>query len=822
MVAYVVLGDVAVEQRAEIAQPVQGGDALRDPVGLQRRHRREGQPQLREVADEGGVVPGAQPGVEALQEVGLLPGRLARSQQQATEETDGLLRGDGAGEVARHHDGQRLVVDPADRGAEPRGGAAHERHVVLVAQVLDHRPVEAGVELLPRLAHQQLTQPHQRPGGIGRRALLAAELAAEEDRPLVRRAQQRRQLVELTCLERLPRLPEQPELGRSGGHPGEGLVDRDPRADQVEGVVDAVVEPDHAGLGQQGDGRSGVAALARGAVLVEQLRELRRDRLGQRRAEHAGLHQRPLDRRRPVVVPALLEPAETGAVDEVGAGGPGRERDAEQGQAVQQPAGLAVRSTAVDVEAAHLPVGGIDLEPLHLQPGQGVGHDRRRAGTGRYDTHAGAGQHPAGSGAHQRALDLDLALDEAAEDRVEQVAAQRRTAVAQLGELERLPERRRHRGHGHRHPEARAQLAADVEQRDQGGRDARIGAVVAQVLPQQLVPRGAGHAGRVAVEPVQPLEGVADQGRVGGHPGQPDLRPLRGRRHQVGQHHGMEAADHHQHRAVTGLALRQGSADVVGHLGLAGDRALGGEHRVGVVAPREEAVRRDGGDVLLTGLLPGLEEPLPQVFLVVAAEPLGEQLQPPAVLEVVLVEERASAVGGSPGPLDRVLLREVEVDEPGRDAVLGGVAQRHQLGRVVAERVVGTGPDLGLVALGLAGEPGVDRQRHRRLGVGQQRDQRVEGPRPLDQYRTRAQVGDRAAHVQGARGTVVPHGQHHQLVSQQPTGELADVRRGDHRLSGRARGARRADDSTGCCAWPAAWPPRRSSGAASCRPPGCP
>ena len=401
----------------------------------------------------------------------------------------------------------------------------------------------------------------------------------------------------------------------------------------------------------------------------------------------------------------------------------------------------------------------------------------------------------------------------------------------------RLLERGGHRRQRHRHAVSAAQLGRDVHQGGEAGGSARRvgrGRVVHQP-PQVLVPARRRHARRIAVEPLEALEGVADQGRVRGHPGQRDLRP-RGRvGQQVRQRHGVEAADHDEHRSLAGAAPRKRLADVPHHLGLPGRGAVTVELGPGVVLARELAVCRDACQVL-RGTDPAqvrLEQVLPEVLLVAAPQLLGKRLEALAVLEVVLGQQGLPGSGtllvGARCRLrlhgHQALLGEVEVDEAGRDPAGCRLLEGHQLGGVVAEGVVGA-PALVLVAAARAHGIRIDRQRHVRLRVGEQRDVRGEAPRALDEDHRRAVLLEGLADVPGAGRAVVAHRHHDELVAGQRRGELAHPGGGQHGgvavLSGRARGGRRAPAATAGRHEPVRGPRHRSSDAASCRRLGCP
>lgn len=109
------------------------------------------------------------------------------------------------------------------------------------------------------------------------------------------------------------------------------------------------------------------------------------------------------------------------------------------------------------------------------------------------------------------------------------------------------------------------------------------------------------------------------------------------------------------------------------------------------------------------------------------------------------------------------------VDEPqvGADGVAG--PQRDQLGRVVAEGVVGAVAYRFALA-GVDGAVGEDGQGVDRLGVDQERDEVIEGARPFDQDGVRPDPFDQRPDVGGTGGTVVPDRKPHQIVAEQRRG----------------------------------------------------
>jgi hypothetical protein len=289
--------------------------------------------------------------------------------------------------------------------------------------------------------------------------------------------------------------------------------------------------------------------------------------------------------------------------------------------------------------------------------------------------------------------------------------------------------------------------------------------------PERLVPRGRRHAGAVSVEAIEALEAVADERRLLLDRGGRDFRSLRGCVVTGCQRDGVEAAGDHEHRAALGRGPRRARPQrffhVPRHLGLARERAVAlqrGERRLAAHQhavggePRHELRR---GDVAMRAL----EQVVPQLVVVAAAAALGERMQVAAVAPAPLVEQGLERVLGR---FERALRAVVEVDEAQLAAELRALAQRHQLGRVIAEGIVGGVPPLAFVRLFLRDPLDAIRiHRERRPGalVDDQRDQRVEAGRPLDEDRAGAQLADETLQVPCARRAVVAHREVDHLVA---------------------------------------------------------
>ena len=225
---------------------------------------------------------------------------------------------------------------------------------------------------------------------------------------------------------------------------------------------------------------------------------------------------------------------------------------------------------------------------------------------------------------------------------------------------------------------------------------------------------------------------------------------------------------HHEDRPVVGPAL-EGRRDLRCHGALPGEGPVGLQDLLGGLETGGEAVGGDraGESHRISVPQVRLEEVVPELVGVPAAAPPGELPHVAALGEAGLLQQGVEVVIALLGPSPREdLLREVEVDEPGPGPHLGPGPERHQLGREVAEGVVG----------GEAGRLGEPREEAlaelpRRVHVG-----RVDGEgRPgllvedvgdqgrdvlgaLDQDLAGSRVEDPAPELEGAGGAVVADG----------------------------------------------------------------
>ena len=306
------------------------------------------------------------------------------------------------------------------------------------------------------------------------------------------------------------------------------------------------------------------------------------------------------------------------------------------------------------------------------------------------------------------------------------------------------------------------------------------------------MPGGGGHARGVAVETVESIEAVADQcgvlldecvGR--------QLRSFAGAAHLLSQHDGVEAADHREHGSTTDHTRGKRLANMPGHLRFARERAVARQFRLLVILARELAIGGDACDEL-AGLCrrPGaLEQMLPELLVVTAAELSGEQPQVRAALQMPLVQER-HRFRVLRRLVEQALRSVVEVDEMRGYGEFGSRTQRHQFGRIVAERVVRGMAGRGRLAVGSPDGIGVDGERHACGAVRQQRDQRTEGARPLDEYDGRAPFADEPHQLQRTGGAVVAYRKDHQILGYEACAQRSQrlavkPRRLVHRLSSR-------------------------------------
>ncbi len=166
-----------------------------------------------------------------------------------------------------------------------------------------------------------------------------------------------------------------------------------------------------------------------------------------------------------------------------------------------------------------------------------------------------------------------------------------------------------------------------------------------------------------------------------------------------------------------------------------------------------------------------LEQPIPQLVVVDAAEPRRHRAQVAAVREVALLHQAAHGLGGTcaflfdaagvPG-----LVAPRQVDHCHLGAHGGAIAGRDPLGAVVAERIERGAElrrhiDVGIIVLRLAHgrAPGLAQQRHRRARVGvlQQGQQVIEVVGAFDEHGRGTQLVQHLAQCQRAGRAVVAH-----------------------------------------------------------------
>ena len=325
-----------------------------------RRHGGEGQPQLGQVLDEGLLVPRPQPRVE--------PGHQLRGSATPPRAPSAAGRR-GSRPPPRaapcRTDGPATapasagVVEPAGGVGEPGGGTAHERGRRdgrgVARPAARTAPRRGSSPALPTSSSRSRISASRSRAGL---ALLALQLAAQVDRPGVRRREQVRAARPAAAPRAARATPtSRPSCVGRRGHRVERRVATDPGPDQPAGPASArSCRPSTQAWASSATAASALRRSPDSLVLATQ-----RSRTGratasrQRRAEHRRLDQRALGGGRPAGSPT----APAAAPGPCRGRSRGRpcvlgERHAEQRQAVQQPAGHAVRRVAVDVE-----VGGL-------------------------------------------------------------------------------------------------------------------------------------------------------------------------------------------------------------------------------------------------------------------------------------------------------------------------------------------------------------------------------------------------------------------------------------------------------------------------------
>ena len=510
-----------------------------------------------------------------------------------------------------------------------------------------------------------------------------------------------------------------------------------------------------------------------------------------------GAHELGLHRRGPGVGPLLDELPRARARHEVGAPGLPGEPRTDEAHCGQELAALAVAGLAGRVQGGAVLERVVEHEAHGRQALADLGDQRRGAGAGGHLPRAGVGE-DGGDRRAQVARQPRVVLDQARAQGVEQVGAPGPGAPAQLGQSQGLLHGGLDLGGAERLPEP-AQGGGDVEHHP-GGEVApvrpRSGAGPPGAPPQA---RG-GHAGPVAAQGVQSGEVVADEpapgagARVGlGRPGRPG-----GGVEDVEEGRGVEGAGDHDDRRVRRVAalpvrgvarpvrLRVGQAleHGGGHDRLAGAGAVGVQDLgLGVQAGQArpgQGVGEEAAPVADVGGGPVLEELLPDLVVVAAAQPGREGVQGGGAGQMVLGLEGAPA---RPRPGAVVVPgTDSAVDEGRLGAVGPRPPQGHPLGRELGQRVVGGG------ALA-QGEHG-DRRDGRRVLEGPQQRGVLGGP--LDEDDGGADLLQQGGQGQGAgRGVVADGDQVHAPPAPGPLG-LQGAGESGRDGRGRARRRRRA------------------------------
>ena len=500
-----------------------------------------------------------------------------------------------------------------------------------------------------------------------------------------------------------------------------------------------------------------------------------------------GAHELGLHRRGPGVGPLLDELPRARARHEVGAPGLPGEPRADEAHGGQELAALAVAGLAGRVQGGAVLERVVEHEAHGRQALADLGDQRRGAGAGGHLPRAGVGE-DGGARRAQVARQPRVVLDQARAQGVEQVGAPGPGAPAQLGQSQGLLHGGLDLGGAERLAEP-AQGGGDVEHHP-GGEVAsarpRLGAGPPGAPPQA---RG-GHAGPVAAQGVQPGEVVADEPApgTGTRVGRGRVGRLGGGVEGVEEGRGVEGAGDHDDRRVrgagarpayprTGQALEQGG----GHDRLAGAGAIGLQDlRLGVQAGQArpgQGVGEEAAPVADVGGGPVLEELLPDLVVVAAAQPGREGVQGGGAGQVVLGLEGASA---RPRPGVVVGPNEGAAVDEGRLGAAGPrPPQGHPFGGELGQRVVGGG------ALA-QGEHG-DRRNGRRVLEGRQQVGVLGGP--LDEDDGGADLLQQGGQGQGAGRGVVADGD--QVHAPPAPGPLGLQGAGESGRDGRGRARRR-------------------------------
>ena len=794
----------------------QGGHLLGQAMGLGGAQRGEGAAQVRQDRQEARLVQPGQGAGDRLEGVGGAQDEVGAGAHEAHEEVGQAPRVRPGAQVGDDGPGDLGPAQGSDGGGDA-GGAAHEdrgggsgppQDVDLPrdrlapgvrigrrrpgARASRGRGVRAfrGVRVGrgPAQAHQQVAHAHERVDGVGGLVVLQPGGLGHE-------------------------------LGQGGhapAHHGARALRRAPRAQPAgalhqvhQAVQDLRERPQPAQVGQgrlqgvaHGPGQPGLAH-------DDQLDEQGSQRLGARLGPQAlgqtrpdqgvegggpfgGAHELGLHRRGPGVGPLLDELPRARARHEVGAPGLPGEPRTDEAHGGQELAALAVAGLAGRVQGGAVLERVVEHEAHGRQAFADLGDQRRGAGAGGHLPRAGVGE-DGGDRRAQVARQPRVVLDQARAQGVEQVGAPGPGASAQRRQSQGLLHGGLDLGGAQRLPEP-AQGGGDVEHHP-GGEVAparpRLGAGPPGAPPQA---RG-GHAGPVAAQGVQPGEVVADEpapgtgARVGrGRVGRPRVGRLGGGVEGVEEGRGVEGAGDHDDRRVrgagarparprTGQALEQGG----GHDRLAGAGAVGlQDFGLGVQAGQArpgQGVGEEAAPVADVGGGPVLEELLPDLVVVAAAQPGREGVEGGGAGQVVLGLEGASA---RPRPGVVVGPKEGAAVDEGRLGAAGPrPPQGHPFGGELGQRVVGGG------ALA-QGEHG-DRRDGRRVLEGRQQVGVLGGP--LDEDDGGADLLQQGGQGQGAGRGVVADGD--QVHAPPPPGPLRLQGAGEPGWDGRGRARRR-------------------------------
>ena len=274
------------------------------------------------------------------------------------------------------------------------------------------------------------------------------------------------------------------------------------------------------------------------------------------------------------------------------------------------------------------------------------------------------------------------------------------------------------------------------------------------VFPRPLVELRRGHAAGIAVQPVELLEAVPHEHKLvvlGGQlhwPGQGRFGVRQGDR--------MESAGHDDRPPLF-------LSDPRGHGPLASQAAIGLQRILAEVPSCQRTVgqhaahefdRRDAA-------MADLEKMVPQVVGIARAGANTRRPQQSAVRKprFVLHALRAPPQVGAFLAVELLgldLFGKRQVDEAHLCPDLQARTDRHQLGREFAQRIV-SGMAVRHRVRPLADVGRIEGDRHPRLCMDQQRQQRRGVAGTFDQHARRAQLADQSLHLPGTGRTVMPH-----------------------------------------------------------------